>query len=75
MGILDDPLDPHALEQLQRSVVMLTPGQSAGIERNRALVLLGELRRLQDQQRAVARDLKVLLDQLQGVDRHPARAD
>ena len=75
MGILDDPLNPHALEQLHRSIVMLTPGQSAGIERNRALVLVGELRRLQDQQRIVAGDLEVILDRLHGVDRHPSGAD
>jgi hypothetical protein len=39
-------------------VTTLTPGQSAGIERYRALVLLGELRRLQEQQHAVASDPK-----------------
>jgi hypothetical protein len=29
MGILDDPTDPHAIENLRRSIVMLNPGQTA----------------------------------------------
>jgi hypothetical protein len=72
MGILDDPLDPHALENLRRSLVMSPAGQDIPIERDRAIALLEELGRLQEQRRAVAGDLRAVLDRLQGVDRHPA---
>jgi hypothetical protein len=72
MGLLDDPLDRHALENLRRSVVMLAPGQKASLDRDRALAILDELVRLQSEQRALAGDLRTILDRLQGVNRHPA---
>jgi hypothetical protein len=34
MGILSDPLDPSAIENLRRSVAMLAPGQNQPIERD-----------------------------------------
>jgi hypothetical protein len=34
MGILDDPTDPHSIENLRRSIVMLNPGQTASIDRD-----------------------------------------
>ena len=68
MGILDDPIDPHAIEMLRRSIAMLTPGQDAHIERSRALALLEELQRLQGQRRAVADQLRAVLDRLTSTD-------
>ncbi len=44
--MLDD-LDPHGLEQLRRSLVMLRHDQSAGLTQERALRLVQELQRLQ----------------------------
>jgi hypothetical protein len=73
MGLLDDPLDPHAVERLRRSIVMLGPGQSASIERERAVALLDELLRLQDERKVVTGELRSLLDRMQGVERHPSR--
>lgn len=72
MGLLDDPTDPHAVEMLRRSIAMLTPGQDARIERSRALALLEELRRLQNQHREVAGELQAMLDRLSGANRHPS---
>jgi len=66
VGILDDPTNPYAIESLRRSVAMLTPGQEARIERNRALELLEELKRLQDQHRVVAGELRSMLHRLEG---------
>jgi hypothetical protein len=72
VGILDDPTDRHAVEILRRSIVMLGPGQDARIERGRALALLDELQRLQDEHRIVADELRGVIDRLQGVRRHPS---
>jgi hypothetical protein len=66
MGILDDPLNPHAVENLRRSIAMLPPGQEAHIDRDRALNLLEELKRLQAQHIAVASELRGILDHLEG---------
>jgi hypothetical protein len=55
VGLLDDPTDPHALENLRRSIAMLSPGQMAGLDRERALLLLQEVQNLRRQQeRAIA---------------------
>jgi hypothetical protein len=69
VGILDDPTNPYAVESLRRSIAMLRPGQDVRIERDRALHLLEELRRLQAQHREVAGELRAVLDRLEGVDR------
>ena len=42
-----DSLKPEAIEQLRRSLVMLTPRQPSGLDREAALALLEELQRLQ----------------------------
>jgi hypothetical protein len=59
-----DDLEPHELENLRRSIVMLRPGQAASLDRDRAVRLLDELQRLQASDRRyrqlVAR-LRVLL--------------
>jgi hypothetical protein len=44
---VDDDLQPHNLEQLRRSIAMLSPGQKASLDRDHAVRLLEELRRLQ----------------------------
>jgi hypothetical protein len=44
---VQDPLRPEAIEQLRRSLVMLTPRQPSGLNREAALALLEELQRLQ----------------------------
>ena len=59
----DDPLDPHVLENLRRSIVMLTPGQPAGLDRERAVQLLDELQRLQRSDRRY----RQLVDQFRAV--------
>lgn len=64
MGILDDPIDEHGIENLRRSIAMLAAGQPAPIDRERALALLDELQRLQATQRAVVGDLRAVLDRL-----------
>ena len=74
VGILDDPLDPSAIENLRRSVAMLTPGQAASIERERALALLGEIQRLQRVHTSVIDELRELLDRIVPTDSHPSRA-
>ena len=71
-AILDDPPGPHAVENLRRSIAMLSPGQEATIDRDRALNLLEELKRLQTQHKAVAGGLRGILDHLEGADRHPS---
>jgi len=65
MGILDDPISPHGIENLRRSVAMLGPGQAAPIDRERALRLLEELQRLQHQHRDVVGQLRGLLGRLE----------
>jgi hypothetical protein len=66
VGIFDDPINPYAIESLRRSVAMLTPGEDARIERDRALNLLEELQRLQEQHRTVAAELRTMLQRLEG---------
>jgi hypothetical protein len=40
-------LTPSGIENLRRSVVMLTPRQASGLDREDAMVLLEEIQRLQ----------------------------
>jgi hypothetical protein len=42
-------LNPYELERLRRSIVMLQPGQPAGLDREDAMRLLAETQRLQHQ--------------------------
>jgi hypothetical protein len=42
-----DDLEPHPLEQLRRSVVMLPPGRRDGLDRDLAIAIIEELQRLQ----------------------------
>ena len=51
------------LENLRRSIVVLTPGQPAGLDRERAVALLDELQRLQ----RTDRRYRQLVDQLRGL--------
>jgi hypothetical protein len=37
---LDDPLEPHHLERLRRSIVMIPSGQRDGLERDQALAII-----------------------------------
>jgi hypothetical protein len=64
MGILDNPTDPHAIENLRRSIVMLNPGQTASIDRDRAVRLLEELQRLRAEQRLIAAQLTEIVARL-----------
>lgn len=47
MASMDEPLTPESIEQLRRSVAMLTPRQPSGLNREAALRLYEELQRLQ----------------------------
>jgi hypothetical protein len=65
----EDPLEPHNLERLRRSIVMLTPGQPAGLDRERAVRLLDGLQRLQRSDRRyrqAVQQLRAILDGLEG---------
>jgi hypothetical protein len=46
-------LNPEELEQMRRSIVLLAPRQPAGLDREAAAALLGELQRLQGKDRRV----------------------
>jgi hypothetical protein len=59
----EDPLEPHNLERLRRSIAMLTPGRPAGLDRERAIQLLDELQRLQRSDRRY----RQTVDQLRGI--------
>ena len=65
MAFFNDPVEPHVIEHLRRSVTMLAPGQAAGLERERVLMLLEELQRLQHEHRAVAAQLRTIADRLE----------
>src|SRR5580658_6778033 len=65
MGTLEDPADPHSVERLRRSIVMLQPGQAARIDRDRALGLLASLQRLQVEHQQVITELRSLLGRLE----------
>jgi hypothetical protein len=65
MGV-DDLFEPHNLERLRRSIAMLAPGRPDGLDRDRALQIIGELQRLQRQDRRyqdLVTQLWALLDQ------------
>jgi hypothetical protein len=53
-------LNPEDLERIRRSIVCLAPRQPAGLDREAAVALLGELQRLQGKDRRVQQ----LLDQV-----------
>ena len=53
-------LSPEDLERIRRSIVLLAPRQPAGLDREAAVALLGELQRLQGKDRRVQH----LLDQV-----------
>jgi len=61
-------VDPHQLEQLRRSIVMLPPGHSAGaLTRESALELIEEVmasRRETGRYRRAVRQLREVLDAL-----------
>lgn len=50
-------LTPEDLERIRRSIVLLAPRQPAGLDREAATALLGELQRLQGKDRRVQRVL------------------
>jgi hypothetical protein len=63
---VDDLTEPHNLERLRRSIAMLAPGRPDGLDRDRALQIIGELQRLQRQDRRyreLVAQLRALLDQ------------
>ena len=66
MGILDNPLDPSAVENLRRSIVMLQKGQRAPIDREHALALLRRLQDLEGEHQEVIAELRKLLARLEG---------
>jgi hypothetical protein len=63
-------LSPEDLERIRRSIVCLAPRQPAGLDREAAVALLGELQRLQGKDRRVQH----LLDQVSAL-LAAARAD
>ena len=63
-------LTPEELERIRRSIVLLAPRQPAGLDREAAVSLLGELQRLQGK----ARRVQQLLAQVVGL-LEAARAD
>jgi hypothetical protein len=56
-----DGLGPESLERLRRSIVMLQPGQPAGLKREDAMRLLAETQRLQHQLADVMAKLRTIL--------------
>ena len=65
---LPDPLTPEAIEQVRRSIVMLTPGQP-GLDREAALTLIAELQRHQGADRRLSElveSLRALLGAAEG---------
>ncbi|MGI8752442.1 MAG: hypothetical protein ACR2MN_09050 [Acidimicrobiales bacterium] len=65
MALFDDPIEPHSVESLRRSIAMLRPGQAATIDRERAMALLAELQRLQHEHREVVAQLRGLVARLE----------
>ena len=57
-----EPLNPHELERLRRSIAMLGPGQVAGIKREQAMALLAETQRLQRPMAEVMARLRAIVD-------------
>jgi hypothetical protein len=63
-------LTPEELERIRRSIVLLAPRQPAGLDREAAVTLLGELQRLQGKDRRVQQLLAQVIELLEA-----ARAD
>jgi hypothetical protein len=63
-------LTPEELERIRRSIVLLAPRQPAGLDREAAVSLLGELQRLQGKDRRVQQLLAQVIELLEA-----ARAD
>jgi hypothetical protein len=64
---VDDLFEPHNLERLRRSIAMLASGRPDGLDRDRAVQIIGELQRLQRQDRRyreLVSQLRALLDQV-----------
>ena len=59
-----DSLDPHELERLRRSIVMLQPGQPAGLKREEAMRLLAETQRLQHQLADILARLRAIVEEV-----------
>jgi hypothetical protein len=59
-------VDEYQLENLRRSIAMLTPGQDSYIKRERAMSLIEEVQRLQAEHKAVMTQLRALLAQMGG---------
>ena len=53
---------PYEVEQLRRSLAMLSPGQPSGLSREEAMVLLGDLRVALSELERLERGLRELLD-------------
>jgi hypothetical protein len=63
---VEDLFEPHNLERLRRSIAMLAPGRPDGLDRDRAIQIIGELQRLQRVDRRyhdLVTQLRALLDQ------------
>lgn len=58
--------DLHQLENLRRSLVMLTPGQPANLSREQALELLSELTVVQSRLDRLRTSLRALVDSVDG---------
>jgi hypothetical protein len=50
----EDLFERHTLERLRRSIAMLAPGRTDGLDRDRALSIIAELQRLQHRDRQYA---------------------
>jgi hypothetical protein len=61
---IGDLVDPHRLENLRRSIVMLPPGRPDGLDRNGALRIIEELQRLQRRDERYQRLVEQLRDLL-----------
>ena len=59
----DADMDRHDLERLRRSIVMLQPGQPAGLKREEAMRLLAETQRLQHELADVMMRLRAIVEE------------
>ena len=57
-------LDPHELERLRGSIVMLQPGPPAGLKREEAMRLLAETQRLQRRLADVMARLRAIVEEI-----------
>jgi hypothetical protein len=58
-----DSLDSHELERLRGSIVMLSPGQQAGLKREQVMALLAETQRLQRRLAEVMAKLRAIVEE------------